>query len=119
MVVDDDPDIAQLLEVLLGDLGFRVQVFGTAAAAIIEAPRMLPDVLLIDVELPDLSGNAAVLPLRARGCSGRIVTLSATATTAARDASLRAGADFYLTKPLDMDQFASVMQRAVSVAVER
>ena len=86
MVVDDDPDIAQLLEVLLADLGFRVVVVGSAAAAIAEAARILPDVLLIDVELPDLSGNAVVFQLRARGYRGRIVTLSATATTAARDA---------------------------------
>jgi signal transduction histidine kinase/ActR/RegA family two-component response regulator len=116
LVVDDDPDIAQLLEVLLTEAGFRVQVVGSAAAALAEAPRVLPDVLLIDVELPDLSGNAVVFQLRARGYGGRIVTLSATATTDARDASLRAGADFYLTKPLNIDQFVNVMQRAVSVS---
>ena len=116
MVVDDDQDIAQLLEVLLTAAGFRVQVVGSAAAALAEAPRVRPDVLLIDVELPDLSGNAVVFQLRARGYGGCIVTLSATATKDARDTSLRAGADFYLTKPLNIDQFVNVMQRAVSVS---
>ncbi|GAA0707751.1 hybrid sensor histidine kinase/response regulator [Dokdonella soli] len=115
LVVDDDPDIAHLLDALLCDLGFRVQVADNAAAAIEAATRQAPDVLLIDVELPGLSGNAAVFQLRSHGYCGRIVTLSATPTREARDASLRAGADYYLTKPLDIDQFVGVMQRAAQV----
>jgi len=111
LVVDDDPDIAQLLEALLLDLGFRVRIVTNAAAAIAEAQRLPPDVLLIDVEMPGLSGNAAVYQLRSHGYRGRIVTLSATSTVEARDASLRAGADHYLTKPLNVEQFVSVMQR--------
>lgn len=113
LVVDDDPDIAQLLEVLLVDLGFRVRLAEDAAGAIAEATRQPPDVLLIDVEMPGLSGNAAVFQLRSHGYRGRIVTLSATSTGEARDASLRAGADYYLTKPLNLDQFVGVMQRAL------
>lgn len=113
LVVDDDPDIGQLLEVLLTDLGFRVRLVEDARSAIEEATRQPPDVLLIDVELPGLSGNAAVFQLRSHGYRGRIVTLSATSTGDARDASLRAGADYYLTKPLNLDQFVGVMQRAL------
>lgn len=113
LVVDDDPDIAQLLEVLLVDLGFEVRLAVDAASAIEQATRQPPDVLLIDVELPGLSGNAAVFKLRSHGYRGRIVTLSATSTGDARDASLRAGADHYLTKPLNLDQFVGVMQRAL------
>lgn len=112
LVVDDDPDIAQLLEVLLSDLGFRVRVAATAQGAIDEVARQAPDLLLIDVELPGLSGNAAVFKLRSHGYRGRIVTLSATSTGEARDAALRAGADYYLTKPLNVEQFVGVMQRA-------
>lgn len=117
LVVDDDPDVAQLLEVLLIDLGFRVRLAADAAGAIAEATRQPPDVLLIDVEMPGLSGNAAVFQLRSHGYRGRVVTLSATSTGDARDASLRAGADYYLTKPLNLDQFVGVMQRAVQESV--
>ena len=111
---DDDADVAHLLEALLGDLGFRVRVVADAQSAVLEAMAGRPDVLLIDVELSGLSGNAAVYKLRSRGYKGRIVTISATATTEAREAALRAGADHYLTKPLNVEQFVHVMQQAAS-----
>jgi len=113
LVVDDDADVAQLLEVLLEDLGFEVHVLGDAASAIARALDESPDLLLVDVELPGLSGNAAVYQLRAQGYRGPIVSLSANATTDARDASLRAGANHYLTKPLNLERFAAVVRRAV------
>jgi|KBSMisStandDraft_5_1062788.scaffolds.fasta_scaffold20584_2 signal transduction histidine kinase/ActR/RegA family two-component response regulator len=118
LVADDDPDVAHLLEGLLGDLGFRVRVVNDAQSAVLEAMAGRPDVLLIDVELSGLSGNAAVYKLRSRGYKGRIVTLSATATTEAREAALRAGADHYLTKPLNVEQFVHVMQQAASTGWE-
>lgn len=118
LVADDDADIAHLLEGLLGDLGFRVRVVNDAQSAVLEAMAGRPDVLLIDVELSGLSGNAAVYKLRSRGYKGRIVTLSATATTEAREAALRAGADHYLTKPLNVEQFVHVMQQAASTGWE-
>ena len=114
LVADDDADVAHLLEALLGDLGFRVRVVGDAQSAVLEAMAGRPDVLLIDVELSGLSGNAAVYKLRSRGYKGRIVTISATATSEAREAALRAGADHYLTKPLNVEQFVHVMQQAAS-----
>jgi signal transduction histidine kinase/ActR/RegA family two-component response regulator len=118
VVADDDPDIAHLLEAMLSDLGFEVRVVSDAQSAVLEAMARRPDVLLIDVELSGLSGNAAVYKLRSRGYKGRIVTLSATATSEAREAALRAGADHYLTKPLNIDQFVHVMQQAASADSE-
>ena len=86
-IVDDDPDIAQLLELLLGDLGFQVSSTGDAASAVAQALANPPDVLVVDVELPGLSGNTAVFRLRAQGYTGHIVTLSATPTEEARAAA--------------------------------
>ncbi|MEO8669890.1 MAG: ATP-binding protein [Tahibacter sp.] len=111
IVLDDDPDVAALLEVLLGDRGFDVSLYADANAAVEATLRELPDVLLVDVELPGVSGNAATFQLRAQGYLGRIVTLSASATQEARRAALAAGADHYLSKPLNLDQFERVMQR--------
>ena len=113
LVVDDDPDIAQLLQALLTDLGFNVRSVGDAQSAIEEVARLAPDVLLIDIELPDIPGVTAVKQLRANGYRGRVVVLSAISAPKARDAALGAGADFYLSKPLNVEQFVGVMQRAM------
>ena len=112
LVVDDDPDITSLLEALLTDLGFRVRTVGDASAAVAAALAEPPDVLLVDVELPGLSGNTAVFRLRSQGYGGHIVTLSATPTEEARKVALNAGANQYLTKPINIEQFARAMQRA-------
>jgi len=114
LVVDDDADVAQLLDVLLGDLGFRVRTTGDAASAVEQALAEPPDLLLVDVELPGLSGNTAVFRLRSSGYRGRIITLSATPTDEARSAAIAAGADHYLVKPLNIEQFVRVVQRAVA-----
>ena len=113
LIVDDDPDIVYLLDALLRDMGFRVRAVGDAASAVESAQSNPPDVLLVDVELPGLSGNTAVFRLRAKGYRGHIVTLSATPTEEARKVALNAGANQYLTKPIHIEQFARAMHRAV------
>jgi two-component system, sensor histidine kinase len=116
LIVDDDPDVAALLDVLLGDLGMRTRLASNVAQAIAAVAAEAPDLVLVDVELPGLSGNAAVFQLRAQGFKGCIVTVSANATESARAAALAAGADHYLTKPLDFVQFARVVQTAGTAA---
>lgn len=115
LVVDDDPDIAQLVELLLDDLGFHVRTTGDAASVVDLALADPPDVLVVDVELPGLSGNTVVYRLRAHGYKGRIVTLSATPTEEARATAMAAGSDHYLTKPINIEQFVRTMMRVTGL----
>ncbi|HET9032169.1 MAG TPA: ATP-binding protein [Dokdonella sp.] len=119
LVVDDDPDITFLLEALLTDMEFQVRVVGDAGAAVENALANPPDILLVDVELPGLSGNTAVFRLRAKGYQGYVLTLSATPTEEARKVAMNAGADAYLTKPLNIEQFTQAMLRAALGSRER
>lgn len=112
LVVDDDPDITFLLETLLAEMEFKVRVVGNAGAAVESALADPPDILLVDVELPGLSGNTAVFRLRAKGFRGYVLTLSATPTEEARKVAMNAGADAYLTKPINIEQFNLAMLRA-------
>lgn len=113
IVVDDDPDVAHLLESLLLDLGFQVEIHTCAADGEAAAARNKPDVLLVDVHLGGASGNALVFRLRAQGYRGAIVTVSANASREAHDAALKAGASVFLTKPIELARFIHTIQRAL------
>ena len=103
LVADDDPDVRDLLKVVLEEAGFAVDTAGSANEALERATAQPPDLLVIDVQMPGLSGNTAVFRLRAQGFSGRVVTLSGSVVGDAREAALRAGADAFLLKPVDLE----------------
>ncbi len=105
IVADDDPDIRDLLRLMLEDQGWKVELARDARETVERTKSAQPDLLVVDVQMPGLSGNAAVYQLRSQGFRGRIITLSATPTTDARNAALQSGADAFLTKPLDLAQF--------------
>ncbi len=115
LVVDDDEDIRELVRTLLRDLGFQVHTASDASEGFEAALRLCPDVAIVDVQMPGLSGNAAVYRLRAQGYKGRIISLSADDSLDAREAALSAGSDSYLTKPINIERFV----RAVRVAAEK
>ncbi len=112
LVVDDDDDIRELVRTLLMDMGFKVHVGADAAAAFEMAMRLRPDVVVIDVQMPGLSGNAAVYRLRAHGYKGRIISLSADDAVEAKGAALTAGSDLYLTKPINIEYFVRAVRAA-------
>ncbi|HMG44263.1 MAG TPA: response regulator transcription factor [Acidimicrobiales bacterium] len=100
LVVEDDPTIAQHLERALLAQGHQVAVAGTGHAALTEATAQPPDLILLDLGLPDVDGVEVCRELRAGGSTASIVVL--TARTAEMDVivALDAGADDYLTKPV-------------------
>ena len=116
LVVEDDGDVAYLLEAAFEALGLDVQVVGEAVAAIDHALAAPPHLLVFDMNLPDLSGCEAVYRLRAQGYRGATLMLSANASSDARDAALRAGADRYLTKPIDFARLEATARELLAQA---
>ena len=101
LVADDDPDIRELVTFKLGQAGFQVQAVddGTAAlAAIQEAP---PDLAVLDVMMPGLSGIDVLRMVRdAEHMRGvRVILLTARSREADVDAGFATGADDYIIKP--------------------
>ncbi len=113
LVVDDDVDIRALVRTLLRDLGFEVHTAADASEGFEAAMRLRPDIAIIDVQMPGLSGNAAVSRLRANGYQGMIMMLSADDSPEARASSLAAGSDSYLTKPINIERFVRSVRSAV------
>jgi two-component system, OmpR family, response regulator len=104
MVVDDEPTVRELLSATLRFAGFAVTSAATGAAALDEARRQPPDLVLLDVMLPDMDGFEVVRRLRAAG--GRVPVLFLTARDAPADKvhGLTLGGDDYVTKPFDLEE---------------
>ena len=100
LVVEDDPDIQGVLRTLLEAAHYRVLVAGTAARALIEARSHQPDVLLVDLGLPDRDGQALIRDIR-QFSAVPILVLSARTLESEKIRALDAGADDYVTKPFD------------------
>ena len=111
LVVDDEPALARGLRVNLEARGYEVDVATDGAAALATASAKPPDVVILDLGLPDLDGVEVIVGLRAWG-SMPIVVLSAREQEPAKIAALDAGADDYVTKPFGMGELLARIRAA-------
>ncbi|MCP3802712.1 response regulator transcription factor [Allokutzneria sp. A3M-2-11 16] len=104
LVVDDEPNILELLSATLRLSGFEVGVADTGAAAVSAAREFQPDIVVLDVMLPDLDGFTVARQLRS--AQERLPVLFLTARDAVQDriAGLTAGGDDYVTKPFSLEE---------------
>lgn len=99
-VVDDDPDIRELLEDYLGDQGYSVVALSSADAFRAALGKQVPDVVLLDVGLPGEDGLSLARHMREHFDVG-IIMVSGAGETVDRIIGLEIGADDYLAKPFD------------------
>ena len=104
LVVDDDEPITAALRRAFEYEGFRVSVARDGYAAVEQARRDGPDVVVLDVMLPGLDGLAVCERLRAQRCQALVLMLTARDATADRVRGLDAGADDYLVKPFAYEE---------------
>lgn len=120
LVVDDEPFIADLLRSSLTLAGFEVVTAGSGAAALIVAEQHRPDLVVLDVGLPDLDGFEVCRQLRAEGRSLPVVFLTARDATEDKVKGLTQGGDDYVTKPFALDEVVAridaVLRRTASTA---
>ncbi|MDN5896519.1 MAG: response regulator [Nocardioides sp.] len=119
LVIEDDDDIRRLLEVVLAQAGYTVTAAATGQDGLTALTAEAPDLLLVDVGLPDMEGYEVVRQARAQQ-NGHIVMLSARSEEADARRGIEAGADEYLTKPFRprrlREQLAEITARPVSPA---
>ncbi|HFA60024.1 MAG TPA: response regulator [Rhodospirillales bacterium] len=101
LVVDDEPNIVLSLEFLMKKAGFEVEVARNGQEALEAIARRPPDVLLLDVMMPEMDGFEVCERLRAdpRGRATKVVMLTARGRDSERQRGLALGADAYVTKP--------------------
>lgn len=103
-VVEDDADIREIESVCLRNSGHEVMDFGNGAAFFRRLDDLLPDLLLLDVMLPDMDGNTIIKKLRNRADTKKLPVIMVTAKTTEMDMirGLENGADDYIRKPFSV-----------------
>jgi two-component system OmpR family response regulator len=104
LVVDDEPNIVELLSASLRYAGFEVATATTGSEAITEARRFRPNLVLLDVMLPDVDGFQVVRALRGSGARVPVLFLTARDATEDKVTGLTLGGDDYVTKPFSLEE---------------
>jgi DNA-binding response OmpR family regulator len=106
LIVEDDPDIGQLLALYLQKAGFDATLLTNGREVVAHAKRQLPDVILLDVMLPGLDGLEVCRALRADPDTARVplIMLTARGEESDRIVGLELGADDYITKPFSPNE---------------
>jgi two-component system, OmpR family, KDP operon response regulator KdpE len=103
LVVDDEPQLLRALRINLSARRYEVVVAADGAAALEAAARHVPDIVVLDLGLPDMDGTDVIAGLRG-WTKVPILVLSGRADAAEKVDALDAGADDYVTKPFSMDE---------------
>ncbi|GAA1545793.1 response regulator [Actinomadura kijaniata] len=112
LVVEDEPQIVRALRINLGARGYEVDAAPDGRAALDLAARRHPDVILLDLGLPDMDGTEVIRGLRG-WLTVPIIVLSARHASAEKVRALDEGADDYVTKPFGMDELLARLRAAV------
>ena len=113
LIVEDNERNRKLARDVLQFRGFRTIEAVTGREALCQAAEYTPDVILMDIQLPDMSGTATLERLRSVAATAQIpvVALTAFAMREDRDRLLAAGFDGYISKPIDIKQFGDQVRQ--------
>ena len=104
LVVEDDPNIVELLSASLRVAGFEVSAVTNGAEAVAAARQNPPDLVVLDVMLPDLDGFEVIRRMREGGTRTPVVFLTARDATDDKIRGLTLGGDDYVTKPFSLEE---------------
>jgi two-component system OmpR family response regulator len=104
LIVEDEPNILELLAASLRFAGFGVQTASSGLEAVSAAQRHRPDLIVLDVMLPDMDGFDVVRRLRSGGTYTPVVFLTARDATEDKIRGLTLGGDDYVTKPFSLEE---------------
>ena len=107
LVVEDDPKVARFVVRVLSEEGFTVDLCRTGLDGVAQARTGLYDLLVLDWMLPDIDGLAVCRDVRVAGVTAPILMLTARGETKERVIGLESGADDYMVKPFEVEEFVA------------
>jgi two-component system, OmpR family, KDP operon response regulator KdpE len=118
LVVDDEPSLRRLLRTSLSVQGYRVLEAGTGQEAIDSLARDGPEVVLLDLGLPDMDGLEVIRRVRTSGFKTPVIVLSSRGNERGKVQALDLGADDYVTKPFGMSELVARIRTALRHRVQ-
>jgi two-component system response regulator AtoC len=111
LVVDDDADIRALLKDLLAEEGYTVKLAASGEAALAEIEKRVPDLVMMDVKLPDQDGLAVLKQLRKAHGELEVIVMTAFGGSSTAIKAMEHGAYDYVTKPFEVDDLLATLRR--------
>ena len=118
LVVEDEPPLRRLLRTSLSAQGYRILEAGTGQGALDGLARDAPEVVLLDLGLPDLDGLEVIRRIRASGSKTPIIVISSRGDERGKVRALDLGADDYVTKPFGMAELLARIRTALRHRVQ-
>ncbi|RKE80446.1 response regulator [Epilithonimonas arachidiradicis] len=103
MIFDDDEAILEVLQLVLSNAGYEIEVSNTSNDVLADVSAFQPDIILMDHHIPAIGGIEATRLLREHGDFGRIPVLYVSASNNIEKYKETSGADDYIKKPFDID----------------
>lgn len=119
MIVDDDASLARTLELYFRGKDYEVTIFRTGHEAFEHWRREEPDLVLLDVQLPDMDGPEVLENAKRAALEGEVVMITAFHDTEATLKAIRLGAADYLYKPIDLDALDLLLEKILIQKAER
>lgn len=116
LIVDDEPSSLELLEVYLADKGYEVACAMDGAEGFSRAKSFAPDVVILDVRLPDRNGLDILKELNSGEDAPRIIIITAFHDMGTTIEAIRSGAFEYIPKPIDVDELEVAIERAMALS---
>ena len=117
LVVDDEPNIVLSLEFLMSQAGFEVRTVGDGEAALEALAQAPADLVLLDINLPGISGYEVCQEIRAnpRWAGIKVVMLTAMGREMEREKGVAMGADDYITKPFSTRDLVAKIEQILGI----
>jgi CheY-like chemotaxis protein len=114
LVVEDEKAARQALSSLLGDEGYEVLTAADGTSAQALALQQEPDLILLDIRLPDIDGITVLEKLRQGYCDAAAIVMTAYATSSNAIKATQHGAFDYITKPINDEHLVLLIRRALT-----
>lgn len=102
LLVDDNPEIIELVQLVLSKSGYKMVIARSGGEALRICGEGSPDLVLMDLRMPDMDGAAAIRTLRNEGFNKPIIVLTGSESPEDRERAMAAGCDDYILKTMEM-----------------